>query len=224
MTDLVHNLPLAPLNSLRTGGYAQTFASPDTPDALRSLISSCSKSPVQVLGGGSNVIVPDGIVPGLTVSLRQMDSFRPLSKHSAEIGAGFPLPKLIGTLHARNLAGLEFAVGIPGTAGGAFSGNAGAGGHGFCELVDNVTALDSSGQLITLERGQFTYGYRYCSLREMIVISMVMTFRDFEPADAELLEFYRNKRRNQPVSSRSAGCTFKNPEGFSAGKLLDECG
>ncbi|MBR1657713.1 MAG: UDP-N-acetylmuramate dehydrogenase [Synergistaceae bacterium] len=222
--DLVYNQPLAPLTSLRTGGYAEIFASPDTPDALGTLISSCRHTPVQVLGGGSNIIVPDGTVSGLTVSLGKMASFRQISRCTAEIGAGYPLPKLLKTLRTLNLGGLEFAVGIPGTAGGAFLGNAGAGGHGFCELVDTVTALDSSGQLITLERGQFTYGYRYCSLREMIVISMVMTFRDFEPEDAELLEFYRDKRRNQPVSSRSAGCTFKNPEGHSAGKLLDECG
>ena len=219
------NFPLSNLTTLGTGGTAEFFAQPESLSQLQEIIRHAGKKiPVRIIGGGSNIIIPDGTLPGLTISTRMLNSLTWRGKFSAEIEAGYTLAHLVSSLRGWNLGGLEFAAGIPGTIGGAIMGNAGAGGHGVCEFVDSVNALDSRGRLLTFKRGEFKYGYRNCGLSGVIVVSAVMTFREAWHEDLETYLDFVKKRRNQPLNSRSAGCTFKNPEGHSAGKLLDECG
>ena len=219
-----NNFPLSALSTLGTGGTAEFFTQPDSISELQKILKAAKNLPVYVIGGGSNIVIPDGKINGLTVCTRSLNFIDWQNNSTAEIGAGFPLPLLLKTLTERNLGGLEFAAGIPGTLGGAVSGNAGAGGHGVCEFVDAVKAVDSSGEIRTFKRGEFEYGYRYCSLKGVIIVSLTMTFRKAQDDDADKREEFLSKRKNQPLESRSAGCTFKNPEGISAGKLLDECG
>lgn len=228
------NQPLADLSTLGTGGKAEYFAQPQSPDELQQLIRAIRSEdspfelplPVCVIGGGTNTLIDDGITHGLTVSTRKMNSLKWLNDSTAEIQSGFSLPVLVRTLRERNIGGLEFAEGIPGTLGGALTGNAGAGGKGVCEYAESVKAVDSSGNIRTLARGEFEYGYRICSLseEELIIVSAVMTFNSTLAYDERAGEYFRSKRGTQPLNARSAGCTFKNPEGVSAGKLLDECG
>lgn len=216
--------PLCTLSTLGTGGRAEFFAQPESSSQLQEILSCAANIPVSVIGGGSNIIIPDGIIHGLTISTRKLSSIAWHGSLTAEISSGYSLPVLVKSLKARNMGGLEFCAGIPGTIGGAIMGNAGAGGQGVCEFVDSVNALDSQGRLITYRRGEFEYGYRHCSLKGVIVVSAVMTFREAMTGDDDMYSAFMAKRRTQPLTSRSAGCTFKNPEGRSAGKLLDECG
>ena len=200
-----------------------------SPDEGTNNADAAKKIPVYVLGGGSNIIIPDGEIPGLVISTQNFNSIAWLDAHSAEIGSGCKLSTLLKTLREKNSAGLEFAAGIPGTLGGAIIGNAGAGGRGVCELVESVTAIDASGNLRTYGRGEFSYSYRKCSLADegIIIVSAKMTFRNATPEDEEAGKNFLLKRKNQPVKFRCAGCTFKNPErqsAKSAGQLLDECG
>lgn len=228
------NQPLSDLSTLGAGGTAEYFAQPESPEELQQVIRAIRSAdspftfplPVYVIGGGTNTLISDGITHGLTVSTRKMDSVTWLNDSTAEIQSGFSLPVLVRTLRERNIGGLEFAEGIPGTLGGALSGNAGAGGKGVCEFADRVKAVDRSGNMMTFTRGEFDYGYRRCSLcgEALIIVSAVMSFDRSVPYDAEAGENFRSRRKSQPLNSRSAGCTFKNPEGKSAGKLLDECG
>lgn len=220
------NYPLSQLTTLGTGGSAEFFAQPETIPQLQEIIRGAGKIPVYVIGGGSNILIPDGKIPGLTISTRRLVSLTWRGKFSAEIEAGYSFPRLVSSLHGMNWGGLEFAVGIPGTLGGAIMGNAGAGGHGVCEFVDSVNTIDKSGSLKSIKRGEFEYAYRQCTLSGggMILASAVMTFRKKLPGDFEEYLAFMDKRKNQPTNSRSAGCTFKNPPGHSAGKLLDECG
>ena len=219
-----NNFPLSALSTLGTGGTAEFFAQPSSIPELQEILKAAKNLPVYVIGGGSNILIPDGEIEGLTVSTRNLNSIEWQSNFTAEIGAGFPLSKLIRILTEKNLGGLEFAVGIPGTLGGAVSGNAGAGGQGVCEFVDEVKAVDSSGGIRTFKRGEFEYGYRHCSISGVIAVSVTMTFRQSHDDDGKKREEFMSKRKSQPLESRSAGCTFKNPVGNSAGKLLDECG
>jgi UDP-N-acetylmuramate dehydrogenase len=121
---------------------------------------------------------------------------------------------------------MEFAAGIPGTLGGAIAGNAGAGGHGVCELVDQVITIEADGSVRTWNSCDIAYSYRKCSLsaEKRVIVSARMTFRTAAPKDAAVLESYIMRRSTQPHGLHNAGCTFKNPEGNSAGKLLDEAG
>lgn len=225
-TMIHENYSLSPLTTLRTGGIAEFFVQPETISQLQEIVRCAGNIPVYVIGGGSNLIIPDGKIPGLTISTRMLNSLMWREKFSAEIEAGYSFPRLVSSLGGMGWGGLEFAAGIPGTLGGAIMGNAGAGGHGICEFAESVMFVDSSGRLSTLKRGEFEYGYRHCTLSGMgiIIVSAVMKFREAKPNDLQEYLAFMDKRRSQPLNFRSAGCTFKNPPGDSAGKLLDECG
>ena len=182
--------------------------------------------PVYILGGGSNVLFPDGLIEGIVISTQNLTSIEWRTNLTADIDAGFKLPLLMKELRECGLAGMEFAAGIPGTLGGAIAGNAGAGGHGVCELLDYVVAVEADGTIKTWNTNEINYSYRRCSLVDdkRVIVSARMTFRKASPKDAAVLESYLLRRGSQPHGLRNAGCTFKNPEGYSAGKLLDEAG
>ena len=218
------NWPLSHLTTLGTGGMAEFFAQPETIQQLQEIVRCAEENiPVYVLGGGSNILIPDGIIHGLVISTRNLSSISWLNGSTAEIGAGFSFPVLVKTLREKNIGGFEFSAGIPGTLGGAIMGNAGAGGHGVCEFVSSLNAIDARGNIVAYGRNDFTYSYRQCSLKGVIIASAVISWNDFS-WDEERYSDFTSKRKNQPIGMRSAGCTFKNPEGNSAGKLLDECG
>lgn len=222
--DIIENQPLSQYTTLGTGGTAEFFAQPQDISQLQALIVEAGNIPVYVIGGGSNIVIPDGEIRGLVISTRRMNSITWRNDLTAEIGGGYILSSLVNTLRGKNIGGLEFTAGIPGTIGGAISGNAGAGGHGICEFVECVKAVDISGNIIEYGRGDFSYSYRYCSLSGVITASVSMTFSDCRDWSEDEYSVFTARRRNQPLKFRSAGCTFKNPEGNSAGKLLDECG
>ena len=222
------NRPLSPLCTLGVGGSAEVFIAPVSIEDMKTAFSAVMNEncPVYILGGGSNVIFPDGLVQGVVISTENLNSIQWRTPFTADIDSGFKLPLLMKEIHGKNLGGMEFAAGIPGTLGGAISGNAGAGGHGVCELIEDVITLETDGEIITRDINTIDYSYRYCSLSDgkRIILSARMTFRPEQPEDREICENFMMLRSRQPHGHKNAGCTFKNPEGNSAGKLLDECG
>ena len=220
--------PLSRFCTLRTGGEAEIFVTPDAIEDMNIIFSLAINEgyPVYVLGGGSNLLFPDGLIHGIVISTLKLNTISWRTNITADIDAGFMLPALMKQLHERGLGGMEFAAGIPGTLGGALIGNAGAGGHGVCELVDDVTAIESNGEIKTWSSNKINYSYRKCSLADgqRIIVSVRMTFRQANPKDKEVYESFMLRRGSQPHAFGNAGCTFKNPEGYSAGKLLDEAG
>lgn len=222
------NMPLSRFCTLGTGGEAEIFAVPSSIEDMRVLFAMLmsERITVYILGGGSNVLFPDGVITGVVISTQNLTATEWITHTTADIASGIKLSSLMKELHLRGLGGLEFAAGIPGTLGGALAGNAGAGGHGVCELVEEVTTVESDGNVRTWPRDEIACSYRHCSLADekRVILSARMTFRESQPEDSDLLQSYMLKRKNQPHGLRNAGCTFKNPEGTSAGKLLDECG
>lgn len=218
--------PLSPLTTLGVGGVADCYVEPDSAGDLQALVAFSRREdlPLYVLGGGSNVLFPDGRVPGIVLSTRRR---RGLSWRgdTAEVQMGCPLQALLDGAVREGLGGLEFAAGIPGTVGGAVAGNAGAGGHGVAELLTELTALEPDGRLRRWGEGEFPFAYRSFPLaRGRLFLSCRMRFTPCPPERIrEELERFRALRRAQP-GGRSAGCTFKNPAGESAGGLLDRCG
>ena len=223
--DIKERWPLAPLCTLHVGGEAEFFTAPDSIGDFRELFYFLNKEkiPFYVLGGGSNVLFPDGLIKGVVISTENLKSIEWRTNLTVDVDAGFKLPMLMKEIREKNLAGMEFAAGIPGTLGGALIGNAGAGGHGVCELIDHVLCAEDDGQLKLWNPNEFEYGYRRCSLAEgkRIILNARMTFRQAKHGDKEVLESYLLRRGSQPHGLHNAGCTFKNPEGNSAGKLLD---
>ena len=220
--------PLSQLCTLRAGGEAEVFVAPDAIEDMNIIFSIAINEgyPVYVLGGGSNSLFPDGLLHGIVISTLRLNAISWLNDITADVDAGFILPILLKQVRERGLGGMEFAAGIPGTLGGALAGNAGAGGHGICELVDDVAAIESNGEIKTWHSNDINYSYRKCSLADgkHIIVSARLTFRQANPKDQDVYESFMLRRGSQPHAFGNAGCTFKNPEGNSAGKLLDEAG
>ena len=219
---------LASLCSLHVGGEAEVFVAPNSIEDSKNLFALITKEniPFYILGGGTNVLFPDGLIRAVVISTENLKSIEWRTHLTADIDAGFKIPFLMKELREKNLAGLEFMAGIPGTLGGALNGNAGTGGHGICELIDYIVTVEPEGCVKTWNLSDFEYGYRKCSLADgkRIIVSSRMTFRKAKHGDKEVLESYLLRRGTQPHGLSNAGCTFKNPDGYPAGKLLDEAG
>lgn len=223
------SVPLAPLSHLRIGGNAELFVEPKTETDV-CLIARAAKEldlPIHLLGGGSNIVIADSGVPGLTVSLHQLHRvMRDETRVTA--GAGVTLPALIRGTKDLGLAGLELLIGIPAVVGGAVAMNAGTrDGESFDRLISvTVVDVESGGELCVLARDQMRPVYRDGGLGSKIVVQATFELTRDDPR-----EIYRRmeaslKRRNatQPVTEKCVGCVFVNPEGDAAGRLIEAAG
>jgi len=221
--------PLGPKTTLKVGGAADLYVVPSQVEDLAETLAWAGKHsmPIHLLGRGSNLLVSDEGVRGVVVSLASQ-AFLDLEVNGEQIrsGAGVRLKRLSERARQQGLAGLEFLEGIPGSVGGALRMNAGAMGQWIFDVVLQLTTMDRSGQLRTYRADQITAGYRHCPLL-IEEIAIEATFRTLHASEIQVkktMEAYATQRRSsQPIGS-SAGCMFKNPEGGSAGKLIDELG
>jgi UDP-N-acetylmuramate dehydrogenase len=160
-------VPLAPLTWFHLGGPAEYLAEPTSVEELQSLVARCRDEAVSVriLGGGSNVLVRDEGVLGMTVRLSAPAfSDVKVDKNCLRAGGGAKLGHAISGAVRAGLSGLETLVGIPGTIGGALHGNAGSRGGDIGQRTDRATVLTRAGDLLTRSRGDLVFGYRESSL------------------------------------------------------------
>ncbi len=221
--------PLSKYTTFRIGGPAKYFIIPsDKEDLEKVLIYSNEHAiPLFVLGGGSNVLARDSGFPGIIVSLGG-NFFKDISIDNDLIraGAGARLSRLIDLSIKSNLSGLEFLSGIPGTVGGAVFMNAGSSEKWIGDFIEKVVAIDLSGKTVELKNNDLLFEYRRSNLHEYVIIDVYLTLNEGEQLRSKKIceEFINEKRSNQELSLASAGCVFKNPSGYSAGKLIDEAG
>jgi len=182
------------------------------------------------LGGGSNVLLSD--IDGVVILSSGFSSViynecKETNEIIIEVGSGCPLKYIVRESLKRGYSGFEFAVGIPGTIGGAVIGNAGVQGEDICKLLLWVECVQPDGSIMRIDKKDIKSGYRYSSLSEkgcfITKCAFKATFGDIGLTREKCLEYW-SRRSNQPFMEKSAGCIFKNPSGASAGKLLDECG
>jgi len=220
--------PMSQHTALRVGGPADLFIEPadlaDLKDALANL--AAGQIPYLVAGGGYNLLVRDGGIRGCVISLRGLDTLRPMPGARLEVGAGVSNGMLCRVAAENCLAGMEFLCGIPGTFGGAVAMNAGA--HG-CDTLRRVELLTTmrDGEIVEQKSGDITYGYRYLSLQpgEIVVAARLR----LEPAERRVIEermasYLSIRGGNQRVAFPSAGSFFKNPPGEQAWRLIDQAG
>lgn len=225
--DHEKDAPLSRHTTMRVGGPARWLVTPRTQEELSAVVRAArdEKLEVNILGGGANLLVSDDGVAGVVVRTAGLTWCR-FEDDGVAAGAGVSFPRLVRECTARGLGGLEGLCGIPGTLGGALVMNAG-GRHGeLAPLVDWVDVLSDDGSVQRQEASKLSFGYRRSSLYGRVVVGGRLKLT---PGDAErLLSRYREvltaKEATQPLSARSAGCLFKNPDGQSAGALIDGCG
>ena len=227
--------PLRDLNTWGVGGTCSTFDAPVTAEEASSCVAASLKEDLQlyVLGGGSNVLVSDGSIRAAVLHTGRLDAIKIRGNSDGErveieAGAGVPVKRLLSIAVSEGLGGLEFLTGIPGTLGGAIWGNAGADGTGFSGLVMEAGAVSRDGLAIRLAGNDFHWKYRACPLDEdqvALIASCVISLKRESRADIfDKIKKFAVMKKGQPLGKKTAGCVFKNPEGTSAGLLLDRSG
>ena len=224
---------LARHTSIRVGGPADLFCEVESEDELARLVRAARRAgvPVFALGGGTNLVVSDRGIRGLTVKLGRgfaATTWR-MNGTAAEaiVGAAANLKRLVLDSVTRGLTGLEFAEGIPGTAGGGVLMNAGAFGGELGGVVTAIRGVTREGEPTRLRRAELSFAYRRLDLpRDFVVSALELALERGDPAlIAERIAAAKRKRsRHQPLGFPNAGSIFKNPSGDFAGRLIESAG
>jgi UDP-N-acetylmuramate dehydrogenase len=226
--EILEREPLSKHTSFDIGGPADFFIRPRTEEemvAVVRLTRACSL-PLMVIGRGTNLLVADGGVRGVVLDLSLTCRQLEVCSGGVSVGAGVSVQELLDFCLRRELGGLEFMAGIPGSVGGAIRVNAGAWGKSIGELVDVVRGYDLSGQAIAMESSQLHFRYRGSNLTEDVIITeaeLVLSPAPSQVIQKQMKEFQR-RRLSQPLDQKSAGSVFKNPPRATAGKLIEESG
>ena len=216
--------------SFKVGGPAELFLSPENAGQTAKLVRFCEKEeiPVFVLGKGSNLLVSDRGIKGAVIYTGKQCGISLTDENTVRAQSGASLAQLCTFALENSLSGLEFAYGIPGTVGGAVFMNAGAYGGEMKDVLESVTVLTGEGKIIELGRNELELGYRTSVIAKKgyIVLGAVLKL---ERGDGEKIKTYMDELKEkrvtkQPLEYPSAGSTFKRPEGYFAGKLIEDAG
>jgi UDP-N-acetylmuramate--L-alanine ligase/UDP-N-acetylenolpyruvoylglucosamine reductase len=228
-TVLRRNEPLAKKTTMRVGGVADCYVEAATEQDLAAVLRFCSEEqvPFFVLGRGSNLLIKDGGIRGVVISLTHPNFSRvEASGDRLVCGAGAPLKQVANEARRLQLAGLEFLEGIPGSVGGALRMNAGALGGWIFDTVESVRLMDYAGHIFERKVAEMYVEYRGCPLlKNHLALGAVLKGSPAPRAQIEerMRESNEKRWRSQPRKP-SAGCIFKNPSVIPAGKLIDELG
>ena len=228
---LRQNEPLARYTWLGTGGAAEWFAEPTEEEELIRLLRWAKQEglPVRLLGGGSNVMVPDAGVAGLVIRL-DAPSFSQIGvdteSYRITAGGGARLGHVVATAAREGLAGLEALAGVPGTVGGAVRTNCSHHGTSIGQWTESVRGVHRDGSTVQLARNELHFGYRQSNLDQLIVLEVTL---GLEPGDAEeitrrMQKLWIARRATQPSGETCHGRLFKDTQGESASKLIELAG
>ncbi|MBC2608195.1 UDP-N-acetylmuramate dehydrogenase [Pelagicoccus albus] len=224
--------PLANKTTMRVGGTAERYLEPASLSQLLAALKACKKAGIEVLplGRGSNLVVADSGVSGLVIRLSHpyWSRFELLGEGRARLGAGMRIKALCGQAAKEGLQGFEFLEGIPGSLGGVLRMNAGAMGGWVFDVVESIRFATLDGEVLEAKKGDLDFGYRYCrELEDAIALDAVFVSKEQKGVPDQIrrtIDTYQNKRKESQPREPSAGCIFKNPDGDSAGRIIDELG
>lgn len=219
--------PLAPILSLQVGGAADVLVVPsDVEDVIRVIQGARAEDIPFVVLGGTNVVVRDKGIRGIVMQLKHLTGIHEEANHVVYAQAGARLPRLMQFAMGRNLSGMEWAAGIPGTVGGGVVMNAGT---QLGEMKDVLCAVDFvnfRGQRIRVDASNMSFAYRKTKLPKGIVVGawVQLTLSIRKNIEARTKTYLRYRRATQPLTIPNAGSVFKNPPGDSAGRLVEAAG
>jgi UDP-N-acetylmuramate dehydrogenase len=225
------NERLAPYTTFGIGGTAEWFFEPKNLDELSVAYRRAHEmsDDVRVLGGGSNLLVADGDIKAAIISMRR---FEPRSIEHAEgsstvrTSAGVPMHRLVKQCARWGLSGLEYMTGIPGTVGGAIYMNAGGTSGAIGSRIMAIDVMDTAGTIRHIRAKDIRWAYRSSNLRKSLVVyaELELVRKNAEDVRMTMNELFKRKSAAQPLRAHSAGCFFCNPDGDSAGRLVDSAG
>nr|WP_317379955.1 UDP-N-acetylmuramate dehydrogenase [uncultured Faecalimonas sp.] len=216
--------------TFRVGGAADYFVSPESAEEVQKIILLCKEKgmPYYILGNGSNLLVSDSGYRGVIIQIYKSMSDISVEGELVKAQAGALLSAIAAQAAAASLTGFEFASGIPGTIGGAAVMNAGAYGGEMKDVIAQVTVLTKDGEILVIPGEKMEMGYRtsIVAKNQYIVLEAVIRLAhgEQEQIRAKMEELKEKRTTKQPLEYPSAGSTFKRPEGYFAGKLIEDAG
>lgn len=213
----------------RVGGPADILLIPESKEQVIKTIEICREKniPFYVIGNGSNLLVKDGGIKGVVIKLKELKNIK-VENNIIEAECGAMLKDVSNEALKNSLTGLEFACGIPGTIGGAVFMNAGAYNGEVSNVIESAEIINNDNEVVTLYKEELDLGYRSSIIMKnnYIVLSARFKLEEGDKKDIEeIVDDLTNKRESkQPLEYPSAGSTFKRPEGYFAGKLIQDAG
>lgn len=231
IAQVLEHEPMARHTTMRVGGPAEILFSPAGEGELLFAVREAKRAgaPFRIIGNGSNLLVLDGGLPGLTIRLGEAFSKISVDGNRIRAQAGALLSRVAAAARDASLTGLEFASGIPGSAGGGMAMNAGAYGGQLSDVFEGCRALDpETGIISALGPAEMALGYRESAALSRGLIVTEAAFRltagDRSAIQAKMDDLSARRREKQPLNLPSAGSTFKRPEGHFAGALIEQAG
>lgn len=226
--EVLKNVSLKKYSSFGMGGEAEYLVKPYDTDSLVNLIKYLKENNMKyyILGNGTNILFDDEDFDGVIIKL---DNFKDISfeDNLVTCGSGANLASLVRKTIEEGFTSLYFAAMIPGSVGGSVVGNAGCYGHEIMHYLKSVEVVDQEGNVKVIPKEDIEYGYRYTSLKGKYIIlnaTFVVSKGDVNLAKESIKEKNEQRINTQPLDKRNVGSIFRNPEGDSAGRLIDELG
>ena len=226
--DVIENVDLKEYSSLGIGGKARFLVKPSSVQNLQLLIKYLQENDLKYyfLGNGTNVIFDDAFFDGVIIKFDHLNNVV-FDGNSVNAECGVMLPKLNQLALKEGFTSLIFASMIPGTLGASIVGNVGAYGSEIMEYVKSVTVLDEDNNIKVLSKDDISFGYRYTSLKNRYLVlsaELILNPGDIDEAQNLLKERTIARVSSQPLKEKNVGSIFRNPEGYAAGKLIDDLG
>ncbi|MCD8037452.1 MAG: UDP-N-acetylmuramate dehydrogenase [Clostridiales bacterium] len=224
------NEPMAKHTTFKTGGPADVFAEADSCENIAEAVKllEAEMVPYIVIGNGSNLLVTDEGIEGAVIEIGSLMNEITVNGSNIYAEAGAILSALSAAAAENSLTGLEFASGIPGSVGGAVFMNAGAYDGEIKNVIVSADVIDKEGNIFTLPADELELSYRHSAIEEK---ELIVVGAEFELAEGDktaikekMADFAARRRDKQPLNFPSAGSTFKRPEGYFAGKLIEDSG
>lgn len=230
--NILINEPMSKHTTFKIGGNADIFIKADTIEKIQYILNIVKEYeiPLFILGNGSNILVKDEGIRGITLKIELADIKIEENSENVKIkvGAGVKLAQLAQTLLKNSIENFEFASGIPGTIGGAIKMNAGAYGSEMKDIVYETTYLDYDGNIITINKDEHEFEYRKSifSNKQAIILQTTLILKkgNKEEIKSKMQEYLNQRKEKQPLNIPSAGSTFKRGNDYITAKLIDECG
>ena len=231
-TNILKDEPMSKHTSFKTGGLADIFVKVETEEELKYILeyTKINNIPLTIVGNGTNLLVRDKGIRGIVIQLKMQEILVEETENEVIItaGVGVPITKLSRLAKEHKAQGLEFAVGIPGTVGGAIKMNAGAYGTEMKDVVISTKYIDLDGNIKILNNNEHRFSYRNSIFSKIngIILETVIKLQkgNLEEIEFKMQENMNSRKEKQPIDKPNAGSTFKRGEGFITAKLIDECG
>lgn len=224
------DISLSTLTTYKTGGIAKLVVYPNNINNLKQMLKLIHKYNIKyfILGKGSNTLFSDKEFNGVIIKLDKLNNFK-IKQTEIYVESGMILSELVQASVKNELTGLEFAIGIPGTIGGAIYMNAGAYGNNMSNIVKSVIVLNEKFQIkeIPLEKLKFDYRYSIFQANKNLICvaaNIKLEHGNHDEIASKIKENLLKRKNSQPLEYPSAGSVFRNPEGNYAGKIIEELG